>query len=172
MTGEHFAGDVQELIRLLHRHRVRYLLIGGEAVIHHGYPRLTGDVDFAYDNEPGNCERLFAALTEFWEGPVPAVESSADLLEPGIVIQFGRPPNRIDLLNRLGAIPFAKAWQRRVKETLNTRTGKVPVPIIGLEDLLQVKREVGRHKDLDDVEHLARLRKKPPAPKKTRRSES
>lgn len=154
MTGEHLAADIRTLVRLFHRHRVRYLLVGGEAVIHHGYARLTGDVDFFFEPTAANARRLFAALEEFWEGPVPAVGSAEELLEPDLVVQFGRPPNRVDLSNQLGSVSFATAWRRRVKETLRTRTGDVPLPVIGLEDLLRSKRDAGRHKDLDDVDHL------------------
>jgi hypothetical protein len=162
VTGEHLAPDVRTLIRLLHAHRVRFLLVGGEAVIHHGYPRLTGDVDLFFEATPANARRLFAALEEFWAGPVPAVGSADELLEPGIVVQFGRPPNRVDLLSALGTVSFAGAWSRRVKETLRTREGNVPLPVIGLADLLRSKRDAGRHKDLDDVEHLERIARQRP----------
>lgn len=75
------------------------------------------------------------------------------------MIQFGRPPNRIDLLSSLGSIAFATAWRRRVKEQLHLRRKKIPLPILSLDDLVQSKRDAGRHKDLDDVEHLEAVRK-------------
>jgi hypothetical protein len=160
MTGEHLSVDVQELIRLLHRHDVRYLLVGGEAVIHHGYPRLTGDVDFHYQRSAANVRKLYAALEEFWGGPVPAVGSADELLAEDVIVQFGRPPNRVDLISTLGTVSFARAWRRRVVESLHTAKGDVPLHIIGLGDLLQSKRDAGRHKDLDDIEHLAPLQRR------------
>jgi hypothetical protein len=169
MTGEHLSHDIQEFIRVLHAHEVRYLLVGGEAVIHHGYARLTGDVDFHYERTPANARRLYAALEQFWGGPVPAVESPDELLEPDVIVQFGRPPNRIDLLSTLGTVDFRRAWRRRVVETLETDRGSVPLHIIGLSDLLQSKRDAGRHKDLDDVEHLALLQRRPPRRRSARR---
>ena len=54
MRGDYFSPDVRELVELFDRHRVRYLLVGGEAVIYHGYPRLTGDVDFWYEQTAEN----------------------------------------------------------------------------------------------------------------------
>jgi hypothetical protein len=54
-------------IRLLRRFKVRCLMVGGEAVIFHGYPRLTGDVDFFYDRTRDNAARLFKALAAFWD---------------------------------------------------------------------------------------------------------
>ena len=41
MKAELFSKDAQEFLRLLAKHEVRYLLIGGHAVIYHGYARLT-----------------------------------------------------------------------------------------------------------------------------------
>lgn len=68
----------------------------------YGYPRFTGDVDVFYDRSLPNAERLFATLPEFWGGPVPAVSTAAELAVEGMVFQFGRPPNRIDLLECFG----------------------------------------------------------------------
>jgi hypothetical protein len=99
VRGDHFSPDVQELVGTLAKHGVRFLLVGGEAVIYHGYPRLTGDVDFWYEQTPDNMSRLFAALSEFWDGAVPRVAAVSELLQPEVVVQFGRPPHRIDLLS-------------------------------------------------------------------------
>src|SRR4051812_39861900 len=96
-----FSGDITAFLRLLAKKRVRYLIVGGEAVIYHGYPRLTGDIDFFYDNSSLNCRRLFQALLEFWDGRIPGVTSSAELRAPKLILQFGRPPHRIDLMNRI-----------------------------------------------------------------------
>ncbi len=46
---------------------------------------------------PDNAQALFAVLRESWGEPVPVVQDEAELARPGMVFQFGRPPNRIDL---------------------------------------------------------------------------
>ncbi|MBK9001625.1 MAG: hypothetical protein IPM35_38380 [Myxococcales bacterium] len=166
MTGEHLSPDVQALLLLMQAHRVRYLIVGGEAVILHGYPRLTGDVDLFYDRTPANVSRLYRALSEFWGGAVPALDDARDLLQPGVVVQFGRPPNRIDLIGDLGTVSFDRAWRRRVSETLRASSRRrCRIHFIGAQDLIQSKRDAGRHKDLDDIEHLEALvrEKKRPA---------
>lgn len=93
-----FSPDIREFLRLLHAHGVRYLIVGGEAVIFYGHARLTGDVDFYYDIDFDNARRLFAALDEFWEGSVPGLGCPEELAAPGFIVQFGVPPNRIDLM--------------------------------------------------------------------------
>lgn len=137
---------------------MRYLLVGGEAVIYHGYPRLTGDVDIWYQQTEKNASLLFDALREFWEGAVPGVGTALGLMEPMVVVQFGRPPHRIDLLSAIDGVQFDAAWRNRVEEFIEfAGDRKVPLSIIGLAELLRNKRAAGRHKDLDDVEHLAPL---------------
>jgi len=157
MTGEHLAPDIKELLALFTKHRVRFLVAGGEAVIHHGHARFTGDIDLFYEATPLNARRLFAALEEFWGGDVPAVSAPEDLLEPSVVVQFGVPPKRIDLISELGTVSFARAWGRRVRETIPVGKRKIALPILGLADLLQSKRDAGRLKDLDDIEHLEEI---------------
>ncbi len=153
VEANHFSQDVQELIRLFYEFGVRYLLIGGEAVIFHGYPRYTGDVDFYYEPGLENAERLFQALLRFWDGDVPGINSPPDLADPGLVLQFGRPPNRVDLLSRVSGIEFESAWQRRIVTVL----GEVELPYLGLEDLVEAKRAAGRPKDLQDLIYLEKL---------------
>ena len=149
------SSDVAEFISLLEAHGVRYLLVGGHAVVFHGYPRLTADVDIAYDPEEGNASRLWAALEAFWGSPVPVVHDAADLMTVGVVFQFGRPPNRIDLLSRLDGVDFPEAWQRRVSVVV----AQGPVAVIGLYDLRCTKRAVGRPRDREDLANLPAARK-------------
>ncbi len=154
MKAELFSRDAQEFLRVLAKHDVRYVVIGGIAVIYHGYARLTGDIDFLFDRSPANVPRLWAALLEFWGGTVPALSSADELLDPNIVVQFGRPPNRIDLIADLGPVKFEEAWDKRVAERITLDGLTVPVWILGLSELRRSKVEAGRPKDLDDLEHL------------------
>jgi hypothetical protein len=154
VKAEQFSRDAQDFLRLLAKHEVRYLLIGGIAVIYHGYLRLTGDVDVFYDCSRENAQRLWHALLEFWGGSVPAVSEPIELEDPNVVIQFGRPPNRIDLIGGLPAVPFAEAWARRVCEEIEVQGVRVPVWVLALADLRRSKMQAGRKKDLDDLDHL------------------
>ena len=157
LTVAAFSPDVLDFLRLLQRGKVRCLIIGGEAVIFHGYPRLTGDIDFFYEPTARNAGRLFAALNEFWEGRIPGLCTAEELLEEGVIFQFGRPPNRIDLHNRIDGISFKEAWTSRI----TAEVGAITVFYIGLGPLRRNKRASGRAKDLDDLEHLPlrRMRK-------------
>jgi hypothetical protein len=150
----YFSSDIRDFIVLLHRHEVRYVVVGGEAVIHYGHARLTGDIDFFYDRTAENTQALFQALLTFWSGTVPGLNTAGELEEEGVIVQFGRPPNRIDLLNQIDGVTFAKAWETRITVLVETAEDAVPLHYLGLENLIRNKEAVGRPKDLDDLAYL------------------
>ena len=148
-----FSPDMCDFLILLHKHKVKYMIVGGEAVIFYGYARLTGDIDFFYERSQENVEKLFRALLEFWNGSIPDLEGAGELLELGLILQFGVPPNRIDLINTISGVEFEDAWPLRKSVSLAGRSPTV-ILYLGLHSLIQNKKASGRDKDLDDVEHL------------------
>jgi hypothetical protein len=127
-------------------HEVRYLLIGGYAVGFHGWPRNTKDIDFWIAGDPENQARVIKALREF---AFPDVQE--DLLrEESVIVRFGVPPHRIEILRRITGLEFEQAWRNRVQWTGDD----FQIPVIGLADLRQNKAASGRSQDLADLEHL------------------
>jgi len=162
ISAHYFSPDIREFIRLLHRHQVRYVVVGGEAVIYYGHARLTGDIDFFYDLAADNAEALFQALLEFWSGTIPGMEKPEELQEAGIIFQFGRPPNRIDLLNRVDGITFTEAWMTRTSVVVEDLPEDVRLHYVGRDNLIRNKTAAGRPKDLEDLAFL-RHAASPPA---------
>ena len=158
MKASHFSEDIQEVLTLLAKHQVKYLIVGGEAVIYYGHARLTGDIDLFYEASPDNVANLYQTLDEFWKGDIPEVESSEELLEPGIILQFGAPPNRLDLLNTIDGVSFQEAWSNKTTVYIRTQDNEVPVYFIGLDDLIRNKETLGRYKDLEDLKYLRKAR--------------
>jgi predicted nucleotidyltransferase len=158
MKKAHFSPDVQEFLFLLNKYSVKYVIVGGEAVIYYGYARLTGDVDFFYDLAYENNEKLFSALWEFWGGDIPGIKDKKDLMEAGLILQFGVVPNRIDLLNRIDNVDFNEAWLNRQKEFVMIRGEKISVNYIGIDQLIKNKEAIGRNKDLDDLKYLKKVK--------------
>lgn len=151
--------DFLDFIRCLDRHRVQYALIGGYALAIYGVVRATGDIDFLYRRTEPNVRRLRAALEEF--GAPPVVIDEAALLTRDIVTQFGQPPYRIDLLNRIDGVTFERVW----KGATHTMIGDHDVRVIGERELRANKSATGRKKDEEDV----RLLNPRPTQKKRRR---
>lgn len=157
MKAEHFSHDTNEFFFLLYKYKVRYLIIGGEAVIFYGHIRVTGDIDFFYDPAKENVEKLFKALFEFWDGKIPGIANPEDLIEPEIIFQFGRPPNRLDLLNSIGSIPFSNAWNEKKEVQLGSKNDSFPIYYIGLNHLIQNKQEADRDRDREDLKFLLKI---------------
>lgn len=152
--GSLFSPDSLDLIRSLVRYRVRYLVVGGGAVILYGHARMTGDVDVFYGLEDPNPQRLFQALSDFWQGSIPDVTTADDLADPGVITQFGCPPNRIDLINQIDGVSFEEAWSGRLDVAVETGAEPLVVSFIGRPELIKNKRASGRPKDLDDLRYL------------------
>lgn len=140
--------DFVAFLQLLNAKGVRYLLLGGYAVGYHGYPRATADMDVWIAADAENAERIVEALRDFgFDVP----ELSPDLfLQPETVVRLGEPPVRIELLTAASGVDFDECYAERVVVGLSD----VQVPIIGLRHLRINKAASGRHKDLDDLEHL------------------
>jgi predicted nucleotidyltransferase len=140
--------DFKEFLKLLDEHRVDYLLIGGYAVGYYGYPRTTADMDVWVAVNQQNAEKLVRVLSEF--GMRSDEVTPTLFLEPGNIVRMGVPPVRIEVLNEIDGVDFSDCIKRATTAVLDG----VPVRLISLRDLRRNKRESGRHKDLDDLEHL------------------
>jgi predicted nucleotidyltransferase len=160
MKASYFSQDVQEFIRVLSDFGVRYIIVGGEAVIYHGHARLSNGIDFFYEPTVENAEKLWDALDEYWAGDMPGLKSAEGLLLIGATVQYGVSPNQIVLYNSLTNVAFDEAWDARVEENIRVRGKKYPVYFIGLEDLIKNKYALKRDIDKEDLKYLNALIKK------------
>ena len=140
--------DFKELLELFNNHKVEYLIVGGYALAFHGAPRVTGDIDLFVRPTDENAERILAALDAFGFGSLNL--SKRDFTTPGMVVQLGVPPMRVDLITRVSGVPWEQADAGKVAGSY----GDVPVHFIGRRDFIANKKATGRKKDLADVEAL------------------
>src|SRR5699024_3327729 len=140
--------DFNEFIGLLNENEVEYLLVGGYAVILHGYPRFTGDIDFFIRRTSQNAEKVIQVLREFGFSELDI--SADDLIKPDQILQLGRHPLRIDILTSLEGVTF----QECIKEKEIFEVDNLTLPVIGLKQLKKNKKAAGRTKDLNDLENL------------------
>lgn len=145
--------DFKELFEFFNAHKVEYLLLGGYAVIAHGYVRNTSDIDVVVSDGEENARRLMKALADFGFGET---ELRIDLFtKPDSVVQMGVDPIKIEILNYLKGVEFQDAYSRR--ETAQVED--IDVDLIALPDLLANKKAVGRPKDLLDAGELEKRNK-------------
>jgi hypothetical protein len=142
--------DFRDFLFELVEARARFMVVGAHALSVHGLPRATVDLDVWIDADPGNARRVWNALAAFG-APLDDLDvSEDDLTRPNVVVQFGLPPFRIDILTSVSGVAFAEAWPERVEGVF----GDVPAPVIGRAALIRNKRASGRTKDLGDLESL------------------
>jgi len=144
------AEDFHDLLKEFIDREVRFLVVGGYALAVHGHPRATGDLDLWIECDEANAARAYEALRVFG-APLQDL-TLEDLRTPGTVYQIGLPPVRIDILTRITGVEFDAAWRGRC----DTEIDELAVPVIGREALLVNKRQLGRTRDLADVELLER----------------
>jgi len=140
--------DFNEFLRLLEDEKVEYLLIGGFAVGFYGYPRPTADMDVWIAVNPANAARTVKALERFG---MRSPELNDDLfLTKGPVIRMGVPPLRLEIQTDIAGVDFDDCFRRRRRVVIDD----IEINLVDLADLRTNKRAAGRHKDLDDLEHL------------------
>lgn len=140
--------DYKDLLSVLNKHRVRYLIIGAYAVIYYTEPRYTKDLDIWVEPEVMNAKRVYSALKEFG-APLKDVREK-DFLEKTMVYQIGVAPVRVDILMGVSDIEFKEAWAHRSVATLEG----VKANIIGIEELVKAKQSARRKADILDIENL------------------
>jgi len=130
---------------------VRYVVVGAHAMAVHEFPRATQNLDVWIDRDPDKAVKVLQAVAHVG-APLNALGVTVnDLTTPGMVIQIGLPPNRIDVLTAISGVEdFAAAWDARVEHGIRGRA----IPFLDLERLRQNKRASGRRKDLADLEQL------------------
>jgi hypothetical protein len=144
--------DFKELLSILEKHKVRYLVVGGYAVMKYTEPRFTKDLDLWIATDPANAEAVFVALKEFG-APLKDLAPS-DFSQAGYFYQMGNPPFRVDIMMSVAGVTFETAWANRE----NSQVEGLTIPFISKADLIKTKESSGRDQDRMDVKKLRRTR--------------
>ncbi len=151
---------LEQIFGALQGAEVRYLVVGGMAVIAHGYVRTTKDIGLVIALEPENLRRALKALTEIGYRPkIPvAATDFADpekrkswIREKGMVVfQLISDRFRFEPLDIFVTEPFdfVAEYDRAMWKQINS---DVAAPIVGVKQLLDMKRAAARPQDLADI---------------------
>jgi hypothetical protein len=152
--------DPAEIIRVLHQHNVRYVLVGGVAARLHGSPMLTEDIDLTPEQSADNLRRLASALKALGARlAVPAVDEGLE--EPlneqtfsSPVLKFTTPAGEIDVVLEPAGVGGFDQLQRRA---VNFEVFGVRIRVADLDDIIASKEASGRAKDRAHLEILRQL---------------
>lgn len=147
--------DAERILRALAEHEVDYVLIGGLAVQTHGHVRTTNDADLIPAPNPDNLRRLADTLRSLDARVLnPGEEDTeidAKMLPRATIWQFATRDGGIDVMRE---VPGGRSYEELREGTLRVRLGDIEVPVVGLDDLIQMKLARGRPVDLADVASL------------------
>ena len=156
----------EAIVRAFNDANVPFLVVGGLAVNAHGYGRHTWDVDLVVQLQPAVVRAAFQALAAL--GYRPRVPVTADgfsdpeqrarwVAEKGMaVLNFHSDSHRETPVDLFVIEPFDFEEEYRRAMVVEVASG-VPVRILRLEALLELKREAGRPQDLADIAELELL---------------
>lgn len=159
------TGSIERVLAALNDAGVRYVVVGGVAVVLHGVLRTTADLDLVIQLDPDNVRRGLEALGRLGyrpRAPVP-LESFADeetrrswIEDKGMaVFSLWHPDGGTFEVDLFIAEPFDfDAVHARAPRLALDRTDVV---VVAQADLIELKRASGRHQDLADIEALLAL---------------
>lgn len=136
-----------ELCAALNRSGVRYVVIGGCAVILHGYFRTTNDIDLLLEPSAENIQRLKKALHDAL-GSDEILEIRDDDIERYAVVRFAPESKEIaiDLIGKVGRVNYGVA----IRDIEELEMEGVKIPLCGLSTLIETKKGI-RPKDKEDL---------------------
>ena len=143
--------DYREMLQLLLRNEVKFLVVGAYAMAAYGYPRATGDFDIWVDTTLENSQRIYKSVSDF--GAPLAEITERTFTEKGIVFQIGVAPRRIDIITHIDGVEFHNAYQD--KEEVEIENMKIP--FLSKSNLIKNKKSTGREKDKIDIIYLTEL---------------
>lgn len=161
------APEVEEILATLSRHSVSFVVIGGAAVVHHGFPRMTKDIDIVPEPSNTNLNRLWKALVEMEAEPFLLGEFRADefppftlqsLLDLGnwdLATKYGR----VDVLQQvMGKLETADDYKGLAERADTSDFDFGTVLFAGFDDLIDLKNLAGRAQDMIDIRALKEAR--------------
>ncbi|MFC2126693.1 nucleotidyltransferase [Bacteroidota bacterium] len=142
--------DFKDFIKAFNNAGVQYIIVGGYAVILHGYNRTTGDIDIWVKKAESNYQLIVRAFNDF---KMPLFDMTLEnfMTNPDMdVFTYGRPPVSIDIMTSVKGLDFNRSYERSNIVEVNG----LMIRIIDHNDLLLSKKASNRPKDQDDIDHL------------------
>ena len=148
--------DYRELIRTLAANDVKYIIVGGAAATAHGSSRLTEDLDLVYQREAENIRRLVKTLAPH-RPYLRGAPSGLPFKWDEETIWHGRNftlTTAFGSLDLLGEITLGGNYEKLLPYSVRLEVFGNECLCLGLERLIEVKRAVGRLKDLEAIAEL------------------
>ncbi len=158
--------DYISIFQELNKNRTRYIVAGGIAVNLYGIPRMTYDIDLLLELEDKNLERFLKMLKSWGFKPKVPVD----------IMDFAKKDKREDWIKNKNMKAFTlinPEWAlseidividspvdfKKASKNVNLIVLKdVTIPIVSIDDLIEMKSNTGRRQDMADIRYLKELK--------------
>ena len=147
---------------LLTEHGVEFIVIGGQAEALMGSARVTYDVDLCYRRTRANLERLAAALGTLnltLRGAPPELKFRLDAQALALGSNFTFMVDDEYPLDFLGYVEPIGTYEDLLPGAETISIGGRPTVVVGLDDLIRIKRHINRPKDRESLLHLEAIKR-------------
>lgn len=127
----------ENIIQILNKHRIEYIVIGGVAASLHGCPEQTYDVDILYHNSADNKKQLLKALNEIearWDAPL-----TLEILDSQYVFALNTKYGYLDIFNYVAGLGY---YDDAIKYREISRYADMNIQILNLEGLIKSKEAI------------------------------
>ncbi|MCD4774640.1 MAG: nucleotidyltransferase [Candidatus Aegiribacteria sp.] len=135
-------------MKIFEKHDIRYLVVGGYAVMKYSEPRFTKNLDLFIATDQDNANGVYEALKEFG-APLENLTAD-DFTQKGYFYQMGRAPVRVDIMMSIPGIEFDEVWGKREVVELDD----LKILFISRSDLIRAKEASARPHDKIDIDKL------------------
>lgn len=143
--------NLAEVCRRLNQQGVKYVLVGGFAVLIHGFERATRDIDFVVDPSDENIEKVRVALKDLL--PEATAEMRLGDVRDYVVLRLIGEDLVVDLIKEIGAMDYEKI----ILDSFVEEVDGVPILVAGLDSMIELKKGI---RDRDQRDYLFLVGKK------------
>ena len=144
-----FLKILEGLASAFEEKNIPYMVIGGQAVLFYGEPRLTKDIDITVGLRADDTEKIIAIVNDL--GFTVLADSPEVFVKKTMVLPCLDPDTgiRIDFI-----FSFSEYEKQALKRVITQRLGEASVNFMSVDDLIIHKIIAGRHRDIEDVKNV------------------
>ena len=156
------TADFRTLLVRLADENVRFIVVGGMAMVSHGSAFVTADLDICYERSSSNLEALASALARlhpYLRGAPPGLPFQLDsaTLEAGLNFTLTTDAGDLDLL---GEVKGLGGYQDALPGSVQYEIYGLSIRVLGLDDLIKAKEAANREKDHIHLKELRELKRR------------
>ncbi|MFH1670751.1 MAG: nucleotidyl transferase AbiEii/AbiGii toxin family protein [Patescibacteria group bacterium] len=158
--------NYQSILRAFQEQNLQYIIVGGVAVNLHGYPRFTNDIDILLALDQNNLAKMANIMESMgYQRRLPiAIQELGDtdkvhtlIKKKGLVaysfIHAKEPQFNIDVL-----VAESMEFEKFASKKIIAEAWDLQIPVVSIDDLISMKQNSDREKDIQDVVALLELK--------------